>query len=241
MRMRLATTIFTVVAIALGGLHFGSATAQADSGVSIVSAANGVAMPWANVIEGADRAFYGASHDGGTGLGAIYRVTPDGSMAVLHNLTRTDGTGPDAPLMQGSDGRLYGTTYYDGGSKRCGTVFAMNTDGSGFTVLHTFGDDRQAEAMPHRDDRFDNRFITWLRADAGHERPVDLQMIDVEAAQIAQRRVPGSEVVHCNRRADAFELPDGFDAVRNVGECHAFGDLDLDAAGIEAGSGNELQ
>src|SRR5207245_897441 len=47
------------------------------------------------------------------------------------------GQNPEAPLIQGSDGALYGTTLV-GGSNDAGTVFTLNKDGSGFRVLHSF-------------------------------------------------------------------------------------------------------
>ena len=47
------------------------------------------------------------------------------------------GAEPEASLIQGSDGALYGTTYA-GGKDGGGTVFRMNRDGSGHTVLHHF-------------------------------------------------------------------------------------------------------
>jgi len=46
-------------------------------------------------------------------------------------------TTPRAPLIQGTDGALYGTTF-SGGISNAGTVFKMNPDGSGYTTLHTF-------------------------------------------------------------------------------------------------------
>jgi len=38
---------------------------------------------------------------------------------------------------EGSDGALYGTTFY-GGSSNVGTVFKLNPDGSAYRVLHSF-------------------------------------------------------------------------------------------------------
>src|SRR5579864_7863515 len=48
------------------------------------------------------------------------------------------GEEPHSGLIQGADGALYGTTQL-GGSSNAGTVFKMNCDGSGYTVLHIFG------------------------------------------------------------------------------------------------------
>ena len=52
--------------------------------------------------------------------------------------TNSDGAGPVAGLITNSSGNtLYGTTS-GGGSSGNGTMFALHTDGSGFTILHHF-------------------------------------------------------------------------------------------------------
>jgi uncharacterized repeat protein (TIGR03803 family) len=58
------------------------------------------------------------------------------SFGLLVNGTNSDGAGPSASLT-GSETILYGTTV-GGGMKGAGVVFAMNRDGSGYTVLHHF-------------------------------------------------------------------------------------------------------
>lgn len=86
---------------------------------------------------------------GGSGNGVIFRVNTDGSgYAVLYNFnpvvyagysglfTNSDGITPYAGLVL-SDNILYGTTY-GGGSSGYGTVFKINTNGSGYTVLKVF-------------------------------------------------------------------------------------------------------
>ena len=50
--------------------------------------------------------------------------------------TNSDGAEPQASLII-SGNKLYGTTY-GGGSSGGGTVFAVNTNGTGFTNLHSF-------------------------------------------------------------------------------------------------------
>ena len=70
------------------------------------------------------------------------RVTAQ-TFSILHSFTATpypsgnsDGATPYAGLIL-SGNTLYGTAS-SGGSSRNGAVFAVNTDGTGFTTLHSF-------------------------------------------------------------------------------------------------------
>jgi uncharacterized repeat protein (TIGR03803 family) len=89
-------------------------------------------------------ALYGTAVNGGPfGKGTIFRVYTDGSgFTNLHNFsavvsgTNSDGASPFPGLIL-SGNTLYGMATY-GGSKGDGTVFAVNTDGSGFTNLYYF-------------------------------------------------------------------------------------------------------
>jgi uncharacterized repeat protein (TIGR03803 family) len=62
---------------------------------------------------------------------------------MLHSFDGSDGSGPSAPLIQGSDGSLYGTTVEGGAYSSydcpggCGTIFKITTGGK-FTLLHSF-------------------------------------------------------------------------------------------------------
>lgn len=69
--------------------------------------------------------------------GFVYALTPDGAvLTVLHAFdTVTQGGYPSGVPLQGSDGRLYGQTFY-GGPNNAGTVYTLETDGDGFSVLH---------------------------------------------------------------------------------------------------------
>ena len=61
---------------------------------------------------------------------------------VLHDFTAAEGI-PSSPLVQATDGNLYGTTR-TGGTFNKGTVFVMTPEGV-LTVLHSFdGTDGQA-------------------------------------------------------------------------------------------------
>src|SRR6266404_4506618 len=88
---------------------------------------------------------YGTAADGGSsGHGTVFAVNTDGTgFTNLHSFTafsqiyyNSDGASPwDGLILWGNT--LYGTAY-SGGSSSFGTVFAVNTDGTGFTNLHSF-------------------------------------------------------------------------------------------------------
>src|SRR5260221_402881 len=82
---------------------------------------------------------YGTTTAGGSsGNGTVFAVNTDGSgFTNLYRFTGgNDGRAPAAGLIL-SGNILYGTTTA-GGSSGKGTVFAVNTDGSGFTNLYRF-------------------------------------------------------------------------------------------------------
>ncbi|MDD5559066.1 choice-of-anchor tandem repeat GloVer-containing protein [Candidatus Methylomirabilis sp.] len=114
------------------------------SGYTVLHSFGGVgdgSQSWAGLIQGADGALYGTTVGGGSGgLGTVFKLNADGSgYTILHSFVGggADGRGPQAGLIQGADGALYGTTY-EGGSSNLGTVFKLNADGSSYTVLHHF-------------------------------------------------------------------------------------------------------
>src|SRR5437016_6277308 len=90
---------------------------------------------------------YGTAFGGGSsGKGTVFKLNPDGTgFTTLHSFTDVDyaaggtngdGAYPGAGLIV-SGNTLYGTAQA-GGSSGYGTVFAVNTDGTGFTTLHIF-------------------------------------------------------------------------------------------------------
>jgi len=72
-----------------------------------------------------------------TGVCLLAPQTPAAGYSVLHSFSGRQGLEPEAPLVQGADGTLYGTTSF-GGKAGEGTVFRINTDGTGCANLHSF-------------------------------------------------------------------------------------------------------
>ncbi len=73
------------------------------------------------------------------GYGTVFAVHTDGTdFTNLHSFNDTDGSTPNAGLVS-TGNTLYGTARIGGGlSQQNGTVFAINTDGTGFAMLDTF-------------------------------------------------------------------------------------------------------
>jgi uncharacterized repeat protein (TIGR03803 family) len=86
-------------------------------------------------------AFYGTTNGGGTtNNGTIFAVNSDGTgYRQLHAFTAgiSDGEQPGSGRLVPSGSRLFGMTG-GGGTAGLGVVYSVNTDGSGFTVMHSF-------------------------------------------------------------------------------------------------------
>ncbi|MGB9197421.1 MAG: choice-of-anchor tandem repeat GloVer-containing protein, partial [Terriglobales bacterium] len=90
----------------------------------------------ANLVQGTDGNFYGmAPYGGANGDGTIFKMTPTGTVTVLHNFSGTDGETPWYGLVQASDGNFYGTTFNGGVYGAQGVVFQITPSGQ-YTKLH---------------------------------------------------------------------------------------------------------
>ena len=105
------------------------------------------ALPLAGLILSGNTLYGTAQFGGSSGNGTVFAVNTDGSgFTNLHiftagsgpfpNVTNSDGAYPRASLIL-SGNTLYGMAGF-GGSSGQGTVFAVNTNGTGFTTLHSF-------------------------------------------------------------------------------------------------------
>jgi uncharacterized repeat protein (TIGR03803 family) len=97
------------------------------------------------LIQATDGNFYGTTARGGgtldPGDGTVFKITPTGTLTVLHSFEGTDGETPLGALVQGTDGNFYGTTSFGGAN----SGFAGITPTGTFTTLHSFGSGDGAE------------------------------------------------------------------------------------------------
>ncbi len=98
--------------------------------------------PIAGLMQANNGNFYGTTAENGANGegGTVFEITPAGQLTTLYSFCSqpgcTDGQSPRRPLLQASNGNLYGTTL-EGGAFGAGTVFQM-TPGGTLTRLYSF-------------------------------------------------------------------------------------------------------
>lgn len=109
--------------------------------------------PVESLVLGGDGNFYGTTLSGGNSSngGTIFKITPLGVLTTLYDFCShpgcTDGTAPEAQLIQATDGDFYGTTTA-GGSGNQGTIFRFSMGLSPFArLVFTFGKVGQADVI----------------------------------------------------------------------------------------------
>jgi len=147
-----ASLLLRVLAALGGGVLAGQTKAQTFTVLHTFSDADGGASePTAGLIASGNTLYGTTAGGGGITDGTVFRVNTDGSgFTLLHSFSGSDGVGPRGQLILLGD-TLYGTTRLGGTSYGAnnnsgdGTVFAINTNGSGFTTLYSFsgGDGQQ--------------------------------------------------------------------------------------------------
>ncbi|MGB8701044.1 MAG: choice-of-anchor tandem repeat GloVer-containing protein [Thermosynechococcaceae cyanobacterium] len=100
--------------------------------------ANG-AHPKAGLTLAKDGFFYGTTYDGGKyNQGTLFRLSPQGQLAVLIHFNGQNGAYPFGELLQASDDNFYGTTS-KGGPRDYGTLFRLTPEGGLTTLTHFYG------------------------------------------------------------------------------------------------------
>jgi uncharacterized repeat protein (TIGR03803 family) len=97
--------------------------------------------PLAGLVQATNGDFYGTASGGGANNnGTVYQMTSAGKLKTVYSFCSqsdcTDGSNPEAALIQATDGDFYGTTSA-GGTENTGTVFKI-TAGGELTTLYRF-------------------------------------------------------------------------------------------------------
>ena len=87
------------------------------------------ADPSGTLVQGRDGNFYGTTESYAYGYGTMFQITTNGALTPLHFFSPlgsdgSDGSGPYAGLVIGSDGYFYGTTWGNGANTN-GTIFQV--------------------------------------------------------------------------------------------------------------------
>lgn len=105
-------------------------------------------LPFGSLIQASNGNFYGTTQYRGNGAacapygncGTVFEITPGGAFTTVYDFCSLadceDGSFAGGPLIQGTDGNLYGETNF-GGANGDGTLFQLTPAGV-LTTLHSF-------------------------------------------------------------------------------------------------------
>ncbi len=97
--------------------------------------------PSIGLIQATDGNIYGTTRRGGlSNRGTIFRLVFSGASVTFERLLSFNSFGlreAFTELLEGSDGKLYGTTF-EGGSGGRGVLYRVGKDGLGFETVHSF-------------------------------------------------------------------------------------------------------
>ncbi len=94
--------------------------------------------PFGGLVQADNGSFYGTTASGGgSNLGTFFRITPKGKLTAVAFCSRgrVCSGGPEAAMIEASDGNLYGTAF-TGGTGAYGTMFRISSSGTLTTVYN---------------------------------------------------------------------------------------------------------
>jgi uncharacterized repeat protein (TIGR03803 family) len=109
-------------------------------------------IPRGGVIQGPDGNIWGTTSFTGAAGGTVFKVTPSGTLTTVFTFCTEGGSCPNGSLPSGSiifgsDGNLYGTTYY-GGTDGQGTIYKLTPSGT-LTTLYNFPNPSTVRSTPN--------------------------------------------------------------------------------------------
>lgn len=138
---------FALGFIALGGIPFIVTNASAQTVTTLRTFTGGTTdgeSTASSLVQDNTGTLYGVTSTGGANdRGILFKLQPDGSSyTVMFSFPSSAGSprilnGRNNSFILGPDGVLYGASRF-GGIADAGTVYKINRDGTGFTVLHSF-------------------------------------------------------------------------------------------------------
>jgi uncharacterized repeat protein (TIGR03803 family) len=132
MHLATAGVVLALAASLVSGITTQSAQAQTPTTLHSFDRTDGADLQ-AGLVQAGNGDLYGTTEDGGVNNdGSVFKITPGGTLTTLYSLCTqpscTDGYDPQAGLVLGINGNLYGTTYY-GGANDAGTIFQISPRG----------------------------------------------------------------------------------------------------------------
>jgi hypothetical protein len=103
------------------------------------------------------------------------------------------------------------------------------------SVFHALGDDLQSQRSRQRENGRHQRHRVRVVRHSRDERAVDLQHLNGQLGEIAQRRIAGGEVVHRQAYAEPADCGEPVHDVMAILHDLAFGDLELEELRSEPG------
>ena len=122
-------------ALALGVTMSIAASAQTLTNLHSFNGTDGMFPQREWLVQGADGNFYGTTENGGVDdYGVVFKMTPDGTVTLVHDFVGSDGEYPMSGLIQDAAGNLYGTTRTGGPGPAPGVVYKITPQGA-FSIV----------------------------------------------------------------------------------------------------------
>jgi uncharacterized repeat protein (TIGR03803 family) len=176
---------------------------------------------------------YGMTAGGGdSSLGTIFKMENNGSgFALLHEFAgnTTDGANPNGSLII-SGSTLYGMTA-GGGDRSMGTIFKIETDNSGYTLLHEFASSTTDGANPNGSLIISDSTLYGMTIEGGNNNNgtifkiqtngTDFNLIHSFAGGVADGAFPRGSLLLSGSTLYGMSQPDG--AYSNIGTIFKLG------------------